>query len=313
MLLQGPGRAGDELVIGLVNNMPPGARRQTEEQFIRLLQAASAGLVVRLRCFGVGGEDIGALWASQLDGLIVTGAEPRAERMSDEPLWPLLSRVTEWAAANTRAAMFSCLAAHAAVFQLCGVPRRRLACKLSGIYPCWRGASHPWMEGAPAVWPVPHSRHNDLPTGALQAAGFQILSTGPAFGEADGADSFACTAGQSQFLMLQGHPEYGADSLLREYRRDIRRYLAGERGDWPAMPMGYFDGNTEAALEQLRHWACGHAGLDGADVMAAFDACVTSVPSALWHDRGTHLFSSWLETIADRPVQGGHGLALVAS
>ena len=320
MLLRGAGRGGDELVIGLVNNMPPAAMRQTEEQFLRLLQDASAGLVVRLRCFASGptvrscDEDIGALWSSRLDGLIVTGAEPRAEQMSDEPLWPLLSRLTEWAAANTRAAMFSCLAAHAAVFQLCGVPRRRLPAKLSGVYACGGAAPHPWMADAPGVWPVPHSRHNDLHPGALQAAGFQILSTGPAFGEADGADSFACSAGQSQFLMLQGHPEYGVDSLLREYRRDIRRYLAGHRGDWPAMPVNYFDGETEAALAQFGREAGGRApGNVTADVMAAFEACMTHLPVPLWQSRGAHLFSAWLETLALRAVEGGQALALAVS
>ncbi len=303
-------------MIGLVNNMPASAMRQTEEQFVRLLQDASAGLVVRLRCFAAsptarsGAEEIGALWSSRLDGLIVTGAEPRAEQMSDEPLWPLLSRLTEWAAVNTRAAMFSCLAAHAAVFQLCGLPRRRLPSKLSGVYPCSRAAPHPWTAEAPGVWPVPHSRHNDLHPGALQRAGFQILSAGPAFGAADGADSFACNAGQSQFLMLQGHPEYGADSLLREYRRDIRRYLADQRGGWPAVPANYFDGATEAALEQLRREAGGRAP---GDVMAAFEACVTNLPAPLWQSWGLHLVSAWLETLVPRPAQDGPALVLAAS
>ena len=32
----------------------------------------------------------------------------------------------------------------------------------------------------------------------------------------------------SQFVFLQGHPEYDANSLAREYRRDMDRYMRGE-------------------------------------------------------------------------------------
>ncbi len=301
MLLVGPDAGGDELVIGLVNNMPPAVARQTEDQFALLLQDASRGKVVRLRCFGARSspdghhEDLAALWSSQLDGLIVTGAEPHALNMVDEPLWPLLSRLTDWAAANTRSAIFSCLSAHAATHHLSGVARRRLPNKLSGVYACRPAGSHAWMAGAPATWPVVHSRHNDVAAEALQTAGYQIVSTGPGLGDNDGADSFTCAAGRSQFLMLQGHPEYSADSLLREYRRDIRRYLQGERLDWPTMPVNYFDAVTEAAMLRLQHRA---QGLPIAEVMWEFAAQVSTLPIPRWHQRGIALLESWLNSLS---------------
>ena len=54
-------------------------------------------------------------------------------------------------------------------------------------------------------------------------------------------------AGQERsfHLFLQGHPEYEPATLLREYRRDIGRYLRGERDGYPAMPRGYFDDRGE--------------------------------------------------------------------
>ena len=39
-----------------------------------------------------------------------------------------------------------------------------------------------------------------------------------------GVGLFAKTQG-SLFFFVQGHPEYEAETLLREYRRDIGRYL----------------------------------------------------------------------------------------
>ena len=205
MLLIGPDAVDGEIVIGLVNNMPATAARRTEEQFARLLQDASTGFVVRLRCFadrqtpGSYSQDISSLWSSKLDGLIITGAEPQALRMVDEPLWSLLSRLTDWAATNTQSTIFSCLSAHAAVYRLSGIARYQLPQKLSGVYSCAQAAPHPWTAGAPLMWPVVHSRHNDIPSAALQKAGYRVLSTGPGHGTRDGADSFTCQAGRSQF------------------------------------------------------------------------------------------------------------------
>src|SRR5439155_887918 len=57
------------------------------------------------------------------------------------------------------------------------------------------------------------------------------------------------------FVFFQGHPEYDAVTLLLEYRRDLGRYLRGERDAHPAMPKGYLDEETERELERLRQRA----------------------------------------------------------
>ena len=53
---------------------------------------------------------------------------------------------------------------------------------------------------------------------------------------------------ESLLVFLQGHPEYDADSLLREFRRDVVRYLRGERANFPQTPEDYFDPLTEKHL-----------------------------------------------------------------
>jgi len=77
----------------------------------------------------------------------------------------------------------------------------------------------------------------------LAANGYQLLSQLPR----GGVDSFAKDFG-SQFIFFQGHPEYEALSLEREYLRDIARFLAGERDRYPGIPVGYFDSGTELRL-----------------------------------------------------------------
>jgi homoserine O-succinyltransferase len=53
---------------------------------------------------------------------------------------------------------------------------------------------------------------------------------------------------ESLFVFFQGHLEYDASSLQREYMRDLARFLSGERDSYPAIPAGYFDRLTEQRL-----------------------------------------------------------------
>ena len=301
----------DRLVIGLVNNMPAPACDAAEAQFRALLAEAAnslggTGLPITLRCFsprpapGSGSVCLDELWRSRLDGVIVTGVQPEAEAMADEPAWPMLQRLVDWAAENTHAAIWSCLAAHAAVHALDGLTRHRLPVKLSGVYRCERAAETGLMAGAPASWPVPHSRQNDIGVAALKAAGYRILSRGPgAAAGMDGADSFEKYVGRSWFLMLQGHPEYHADSLLREYRRDLRAFWAGTASVLPEVPAGLFDTGTTACLQALQTRSL-------PETLSLLDAVMRTATIPRWRAPAVALFARWLARLA---ADQGHGLA----
>jgi homoserine O-succinyltransferase len=56
-------------------------------------------------------------------------------------------------------------------------------------------------------------------------------------------------------LFFQGHPEYEPDTLLREYRRDVDRYLNYESDNYPHLPEGYIDDTAAAALLDFRERA----------------------------------------------------------
>ncbi len=187
----------DRIVIGLVNNMPDAALRTTERQFDELLTAASSNFLVHLRLFSVPEvprseagrahidqhyEDISQLWESRLDGLIVTGTEPHTPDLADEPYWSALTKLIDWAEAQTISTAWSCLAAHAAVFHIDGIGRRALCQKLSGVFECEKITGHPIVNAAPTRWRLPHSRYNELPEAALASSGYQILSRSPDVG-----------------------------------------------------------------------------------------------------------------------------------
>jgi homoserine O-succinyltransferase/O-acetyltransferase len=247
------------LTIGLINNMPDSALKATERQFMRLLQAAAGDMRVNFHCFSLPAvarskqasehiahdyADIADLDRLGIDGLIVTGAEPIAPSLPDEPFWGELTEIIDWAKTHTRSAIWSCLAAHAAVLHLDRVKRHRLSEKRSGIYDC-ANAGDDWLtRGLPATLKVSHSRYNEVRESELAARGYEILTRS----DVAGVDTFARQF-ESRFIFFQGHPEYDASSLQREYMRDLARFLAGERDAYPNIPAGYFD---EASVAQLK-------------------------------------------------------------
>lgn len=184
-------RSHNCIEIGLVNNMPDAALEATERQFVELIRAATNDIVVRLRLYALPDvrrgdrglqktaaryRDVAELWDSRLDGLVVTGTEPRTADLRDEPYWPTLGKLVDWARDNTASAIWSCLAAHAAVLHTDGIERLPLAQKQFGVFDCGVVKAHPLTKGAGTQLRVPHSRHNDLPEAALASSGYRLLT-----------------------------------------------------------------------------------------------------------------------------------------
>lgn len=301
------GAARGRLHIGLVNNMPDAALKPTERQFARMLAAASGPVDVRLHLFSLAEVprrdaarshlrerygDLAALERARLDGLIVTGAEPVAPSLADEPYWNALTRVVDWAEHNTTSTIWSCLAAHAAVLHLDGIARQRLPQKRFGLFECVKVADAGMLQGAPAGMRIPHSRWNDLPEGELRRHGYRIESRSP---EA-GIDTFTKQWG-SLFVFLQGHPEYDVDTLFREYRRDVQRFLGGERHELPAAPSHYFDARTEGAAAAFARAA---AVAREPDAWERFPREWSIRPDLVgsWQATAARFYGNWLSHVA---------------
>ena len=304
-LLQRPAPAGEVLTIGLVNNMPDAALKTTERQFRELLERAAAGTPFRLRVFSfpepsraadaqryiaAHHEPIENLWAGDLDGLIVTGAAPAAAAIEQEPCWPSLTRLVEWAERHTRSTIWSCLAAHAAVRHIDGIERRPLGVKLSGVFDSARVADHALLALAPPRWTTPHSRCNELPESELRKRGYRILSRS----RVAGADIFIKRCG-SLFVFLQGHPEYDAGALAREYRRDVAQFLAGQRDDYPELPVNYFPDDVAQAMREFR----ASAEPRSADTLVEHFPALPAI-TAPWQGAAVGLFGTWLAQLEAR-------------
>jgi homoserine O-succinyltransferase len=299
------GERGRILRIALVNNMPDAALTTTERQFASLIAAASGDLDVRLELVAL--ESLpreagvreamrgrygapGDLFAAAPDALIVTGAEPRAPDLTDEPYWRELSALIDWARGGVASAVYSCLAAHAAVRRHDGIARRPRVGKLSGVFASEIVAAHELTHGLDAAL-TPHSRYNDLAESDLAAHGYRILSRS----REAGVEMFV-KDGATLEIYWQGHPEYDADSLAREYRRDLLRFLRGESARPPAVPENYLSDEKRARLEERI------AALRGAaeELAVALQPEDFAPARALWRASAQRLMGNWLAAVARR-------------
>jgi homoserine O-succinyltransferase len=298
------------LEVGLLNNMPDGALAATERQYVRLFQTAGGERLVRLHFFSLPAvtrsaeararldavyHEIAKLKRTKLDGLIVTGAEPKTELLQQEPYWPELAEIIDWAKDNTTSTIWSCLAAHAAVLHLDGIARRRLPTKCSGVFASTKAVDDPLTEGL--RWPLRifHSRLNDLAESELVGKNYRVLTRAPGAG----VDIFSKRY-NSLFVFFQGHPEYDPLSLRGEYLRDVGRFLSGAQENYPAAPAGYFDAETSAALDELHLRA-----LKTPDqAMVAECRSILERSNVAFDRRGaaTTIFRNWLTYLADHKV-----------
>jgi homoserine O-succinyltransferase/O-acetyltransferase len=303
----------DLLRIALVNNMPDAALEDTELQFFDLLSAAAVATPISLKLFSlpdVPRTDAGEkhlrnfysgadeLLSSRFDGVIITGTEPRRPNLRDEPYWRALVEVFSWAETNTTSTILSCLAAHAGVLATDDIPRSPLGDKQFGVFEYKTLTPHPLTEGIGNSMRIPHSRWNEVKADALTSCGYQVLTQSANAG----VDLFVKQKQNSLFVHFQGHPEYNTRTLLKEYRRDIKRFLRRERETYPSLPQGYFDEAASGLLEDFRSRAVADP-VDG--MLAQFpEAAVAATVQNIWQKAGIQVYRNWLEYLGSKKSEG---------
>jgi homoserine O-succinyltransferase/O-acetyltransferase len=305
--------------IGLINNMPDSALISTERQLFDLLSAAAGKLVVRLHLYAMEttprdawGHDyvrrfylgINDLLNNSLDGLIVTGAEPKAACLTEEPYWASFKQTIDWAKENTQSSICSCLAVHGAVLHLDGVERHLLPDKCIGVFTQMKTADHPLLQDVPSSLRIPHSRWNEVRESPLVENGYTVLTKSAEVG----VDSFVKQHKKSLFVYFQGHPEYEAQSLLGEYRRDIGRFLRRESENYPAMPKGYFNRDAEETLISFERKSISDRR---PELFANFpvDRLAKNVKNT-WHSAAKHIYRNWILYLSSKKTRRPKSLAV---
>jgi homoserine O-succinyltransferase len=306
------GRRTDCIKIALVINMPDPALEDTEMQFFELLEAASGDIPVRIQLYSLPGivrgergqqhldkfyEDFGDLWNTRFEAVIVTGTEPHCPNLREEPYWPRLTELLDWAERNTLSAVLSCLAAHAGVLHSDGIERHRLDDKRFGVFDFTKAPYHLLTGHNSDHVRFPHSRWNEVREDELRECGYTVITKSA---EA-GVDSFAKRKMNSLFVHFQGHPEYGSRTLLKEYRRDIKRFLCGERDSYPSLPKGYFDAAATRLLSDFRKSVLSNRR---EEMIADFpESAVVETLQNGWNSSANTIYRNWLEYVRTRKAE----------
>lgn len=292
-----------ELHVGLLNMMPDSALAATERQFLRLVGQSNPIAQFYVHPFSLDGlprsqagldhiatyyERFSDVRRQGLDALIITGANVTQPNLADEPFWEPLIEVVDWAHENVTSILCSCLATHAVMEFRYGQKRRRMDRKRWGVYSHnVIERSHPLVKDVNTRFDVPHSRFNDVSPRQFDEAGVRVLARSDVAGV-----HLAVSEDGFRFVFFQGHPEYDMISLLKEYKRELGRFIDGE-ADYPPYPENYFTPQAMAILEEYRERLL--KALDrGERLPEVPEHLIASNVHNTWHDTGEAVVGNWI-------------------
>jgi homoserine O-succinyltransferase len=223
-----------------------------------------------------------------LDALIITGANVANPSLEEEPFWEPLAEIVEWANEHVTSMLCSCLSTHALMKHFYNIDRQSLPAKKWGVYTHRvMKPDHPLLREINTRFDVPHSRHNAITREQFEQAGLTILIESD-----DGEVHMVVSPDQMRRIYFQGHPEYDMNSLLKEYKREVLRFLNDER-DLPPYPEHYFTPEVEQIAEEYIEEA--HTAKRGGCPLPPFpEARILPLLNNTWGDTGKAVFNNWL-------------------
>ncbi|MFT5674221.1 MAG: homoserine O-succinyltransferase [Paraglaciecola sp.] len=254
------------LEVGILNLMPN--KLETEVQFLRLLSNTPLQINVDLiridnqtpkntpqahmDAFYQNFDDVAD---KKYDGLIVTGAPLAHLAYEDVKYWEKMTVVMDWARRHVQSTLFSCWAAHAAIYHFFGVNRTLHEHKLCGIFPHQVQDEHcELMRGFDPIFNAPHSRYGEISEANYNAIeGLNVLARSGKTG------AYLVASEDKRLVFVTGHPEYDPDTLAQEYKRDVTADLR------PAIPENYYPNDDP-----------------------------NQAPLVGWRSHGSLLFTNWL-------------------
>ena len=295
-----------ELHIGLLNMMPDAALEITERQFMRLVGNSNQIAQFYVHVFSVPGLDRSRKTAAYidryyttfeqvkqegLDALIITGANVANPSLDQENFWQPLTDVIEWARENVTSTLCSCLSTHALMKYFYQIDRAKRDTKKWGVFEHRvTQPEHPLLREINTRFDVPHSRWNSITREHFEQAGLTVLIQ-----SFDGEVHMAVSPDQLRIVYFQGHPEYDINSLLKEYKRDLMRYLEGQNNQ-PPYPENYFP--IEAREVAERYLQRAQLALEKGEPIPPFpeDAILPCLDNT-WGDTAKAIFNNWLGAV----------------
>jgi homoserine O-succinyltransferase len=296
------------LRIGLLNLMPDTALQATERQFLRMVDAYGTDADLYVYPFALEAEDRGdiarahveahyssfdSLKRQGLDALIITGANPVTDKINEEFFWEPLIGVIDWARANVQSILCSCLATHAVLHHYHRAERVELLQRRWGVYAHQVLVDeHPLLAGIRSPVYAPHSHRYDISRAAMEAAGLTVLVESREAGV-----HMAVSPDQLKFVFFQGHPEYDAVSLLKEFKREVQRFLAGKRSVYPPYPVHYLDRTARERLDAYQRQVT-ESDFAQRTIPAFPEAKLADDRVNTWREAGRQIYRNWLAEVS---------------
>lgn len=151
------------------------------------------------------------------DGLVITGAPVEMMEFEEVEYWNELCEIMEWSTTHVHSTFHICWGAQAGLYYHFGVQKKTLNKKMFGVFPHIADYKRSMLfRGFDDIFMVPHSRHTTIDRADLEGIpGLKILASSPEAGV------FALSTKKGRQIFITGHPEYDAETLSREYWRDV--------------------------------------------------------------------------------------------
>jgi len=147
---------------------------------------------------------------------------------------------------------------------------------------------HPLVSGVNTRFDVPHSRFNEVHRDQFAAANLKILVESEESGV-----HLAVSEDGFRIVFFQGHPEYDSISLLKEYKRDIGRYIHAETDNYPPIPENYFSLQSRAILEEFSEKII-DARAKNQNPPDFPEDLIAPLVDNTWHDSAEAVINNWI-------------------
>lgn len=173
---------------------------------------------------------------NKYDGFIITGAPVELLEFEDVTYWNELKEIMEWTKTNVTSTMHICWAAMAGLYYHYGINKYNFAQKLFGVYK-HRAERKTTMlvRGFDDEFYVPHSRYSYVKQEDIDKnPDLLTIAT------SDEAGVYIVASSDKKQFFVTGHSEYDADTLAKEYFRDV------DAGLDIKIPKNYFEDDNPA-------------------------------------------------------------------
>ena len=179
----------------------------------------------------------------KFDGLIITGAPLDYTKFEDVIYWKELCEIMEWSKTHVHCTLHMCWGTYAGLYYHYGIDKVDLEEKLSGVYEHYvLKKNSPLFRGFDDIFYAPQSRAMTVRREDVEnVPELELLAVSDIAGV-----TMLKTKDSRQFFMTC-HPEYDADTLAKEYFRDL------DKGMDPKVPINYFPGD-DPKKEPIVRW-----------------------------------------------------------